>query len=78
MYRHAEAMKQKQSSYPDISDILQRKAQGRREIAALSFGEKIDMLVLMRDRIAPLRDARESRREDPLPRRLNVRRADSD
>ena len=67
MYRHAEAMKQKQSSYPDISDILQRKAQGRREIAALSFGEKIDMLVLMRDRIAPLRDARESRREDRLP-----------
>ena len=54
-------MKQNQSIYPDISDILQRKAEGRRNIAALSFGEKIDMLEIMRDRISPLRDARNNR-----------------
>lgn len=46
------------ANYPDISDILQRKAEGRREIAALTFGEKIEMLEVMRERIAPLRDAR--------------------
>jgi hypothetical protein len=54
-------VKQNQSIYPDISDILQRKAEGRRNIAALSFGEKIDMLEIMRDRISPLRDARNNR-----------------
>jgi hypothetical protein len=65
-------MKPEQSLYPDISDILQRKAQGRREIAALSFGEKIEMLELMRERIAPLRNARDRRGEGHLPARLNV------
>jgi len=54
-------VKQNQSIYPDISDILQRKAEGRRDIAALSFGEKIEMLEIMRDRISPLRDARNNR-----------------
>lgn len=54
-------MKQNQSIYPDISDILQRKAEGRRDITALSFGEKIEMLEIMRDRISPLRDARNNR-----------------
>jgi hypothetical protein len=32
------------AEYPDISDIIQRKAGGRREIAARSFGEKISMV----------------------------------
>lgn len=55
-------MKQNQPIYPDISDILQRKAEGRRNIIALSFAEKIEMLEIMRDRIAPLRDARANRK----------------
>lgn len=54
-------MKQNQHFYPDISDILQRKAEGRRNIMALSFAEKIEMLEIMRDRISPLRDARNNR-----------------
>ena len=54
-------MKQNQSIYPDISDILRRKAEGRRNIIALSFGEKIEMLEIMRERISPLRDARNNR-----------------
>jgi hypothetical protein len=54
-------VKQNQHFYPDISDILQRKAEGRRNIMALSFAEKIEMLEIMRDRISPLRDARNNR-----------------
>jgi hypothetical protein len=46
----------------DISDILQRKAEGRKEIAARSFEEKLLMLDVMRDRVAPLREVRELRR----------------
>jgi hypothetical protein len=53
----------KLDQYPDISDILQRKAEGRKEIAARSFGEKLLMLEIMRDRVAPLREAREMRRD---------------
>jgi hypothetical protein len=47
--------------YPDISDILQRKAEGHKEGAARSFGEKIAMLESMRERLAPLKRAREQR-----------------
>ncbi len=50
-------------SYPDISDILARKAEGRRESAALSFGQKLDILERMRARVAPIRRAREARRK---------------
>lgn len=60
-------MKQNQSIYPDISDILQRKAEGRRNIIALSFAEKIEMLEIMRDRISPLRDARNRTANLPDP-----------
>jgi hypothetical protein len=49
--------------YPDISDILARKAQGRRDLKALSFGEKIDILEAMRERTEPFRKAREARRK---------------
>jgi hypothetical protein len=45
--------------YPDISDILARKAEGRREIARLSFGEKIALVERMRERLAPFKKARE-------------------
>lgn len=61
MHRRAKTVKQNQSIYPDISDILQRKSEGRRNIMALSFAEKIEMLEIMRDRISPLRDARNNR-----------------
>jgi hypothetical protein len=47
--------------YPDISDILARKAEGRREIAGFSFGEKIAMVERMRERLAPFKKAREQR-----------------
>jgi hypothetical protein len=48
--------------FPDVSDILARKAEGRREIARRSFGEKINMIETMRERLAPLKRAREMRR----------------
>ncbi|HEY7302090.1 MAG TPA: hypothetical protein VH684_29710 [Xanthobacteraceae bacterium] len=48
--------------YPDISDILALKDEGRREIRARSFGEKIAMVEKMRERLAPLKRLREERR----------------
>lgn len=45
-------------AYPDISDILLLKAQGRRDIAAKTFGEKLAMLESLRERLAPIRNAR--------------------
>lgn len=49
------------SGYPDISDILQRKLEGRRDIAARSFAEKIEMLEQMRERISALKVERDNR-----------------
>jgi hypothetical protein len=54
-------MKQPETIYPDISDILQRKAEGRRDIARRSFGEKIAMMEALRDRLAPFKRLREQR-----------------
>lgn len=51
-----------QDRYPDISDIFVRKAEGRRSLAALSFGQKIEMLEQMRARVEPIRRARDARR----------------
>jgi hypothetical protein len=48
--------------YPDISDILARKAEGRKKLAALSFAQKLEILEQMRARLAPFRKAREQRR----------------
>jgi hypothetical protein len=47
--------------YPDISDILARKAEGRRNLSRLSFGQKIAMVEALRERLAPLKRARERR-----------------
>jgi hypothetical protein len=47
--------------YPDVSDILARKAEGRRELARRSFGEKISAMEVLRERLAPLKRAREER-----------------
>jgi len=49
------------SQYPDITDILLRKAKGRRERARLSFGEKLEILDRLRDDVAPIVAAREAR-----------------
>ena len=50
-------------TYPDISDILRRKAEGRKDIAARTFGQKIAMIEALRDRVAPLKRLREARAE---------------
>ena len=50
------------SKYPDISDILARKAEARKERAKLSFAEKIAIIERMRERDAPFRKVREERR----------------
>jgi len=54
-------MKPTNPIYPDISDILARKAEGRREAARRTFGEKIAWAEEMRERLAPLKLAREER-----------------
>ena len=58
------------TNYPDVPDILKRKAEGRRKIARRSFGEKIAMVEEMRERLAPLKRAREERlrRKQPAQR----------
>jgi len=55
-------MNDSKPKYPDISDILARKAEGRKEAAGRSFGEKIAWVEQMRERLAPLKRAREERR----------------
>lgn len=52
----------KMTSYPDISDILERKAAGRRELSKLSFGEKIAKMEALRERLEPFKRAREARK----------------
>ncbi|MBY0138865.1 hypothetical protein H0176_01065 [Methylorubrum populi] len=49
------------AAYPDRSDIIARKAEGRRELATLTFGEKIARMEALRDRLAPIRHARDAR-----------------
>lgn len=54
-------MTDEKRQYPDVSDILARKAEGRRDAAKRSFGEKIAWVEQMRERLAPLKRAREER-----------------
>ncbi|MGD0864639.1 MAG: hypothetical protein ABSA49_03675 [Rhizomicrobium sp.] len=54
--------------YRDISDILARKAEGRRKRAALSFAEKLDALDALRERVRPIVQAREARRKEQRER----------
>ena len=61
-------MPESRKEYPDISDILARKAEGRRERAALSFAEKLELLDALRERVAPIIRARDLRkRQSPPP-----------
>lgn len=48
-------------AYPDISDILRRKAEGRKDSAARTLGEKIARMEAMRERLRPLKRLRETR-----------------
>ncbi len=52
--------------YPDISDILERKAEGRKALAKLSFVEKVRRMEALRERLAPLARRRsEGKTVDP-------------
>jgi hypothetical protein len=54
--------------YPDRTDIHARKQQGGRESAARTLGEKIAAMEALRERLAPLklaREAAEKRRREP-------------
>lgn len=59
----------KPTAYPDISDILARKSEGRREIAGRAFGEKIALVERLREQLAPFKRARERRHEAERSRR---------
>jgi hypothetical protein len=50
-------------SYPDISDILARKAEGKRIAAKRSFAEKIAMVEALNARLAPIKAARVARKK---------------
>ena len=52
----------KTSEYPDTSEIFASKAAGRRDLAALSFVEKLAVLDALRERMEPIIQARETRR----------------
>ncbi len=54
--------KSKPDTYSDVSDILERKKAGRRNLARLSFGEKIAVVEALRERLAPFKRAREANR----------------
>jgi hypothetical protein len=62
-------MKRPKTTYPDISDILRRKAEGRRDIARRTFGEKIAIMEALRERLAPFKRLREQRRAAKSVRR---------
>jgi hypothetical protein len=52
------------NKYPDISDILARKSDGREAASKKSFAEKIAIVEALNDRLAPLRAARLLRHKD--------------
>jgi hypothetical protein len=56
-------------SFPDISDILARKQEGRKELAARSFVDKIKAMEALRERLAPFKAAREKRQAEMLSKR---------
>jgi len=57
----------RQMQYPDNSEILARKAEGRREDARATLAEKIAILERMRERVAPIVTAGEARRANQAP-----------
>jgi hypothetical protein len=61
-------MTDRQFPYPDISDILARKAAGRIYAASLSFAEKLVVLDALRERASPFIQARKTREAQREPR----------
>ena len=57
-------MNDDKNKFPDISDILARKAEGRRKNARLTLGEKIAMMEALRERLEPFKRAREARKAE--------------
>jgi hypothetical protein len=53
-----------ESRYPDISDILEKKAEIRRYRASRSFEEKIAAMEALRERLKPFKEARERRKAE--------------
>jgi hypothetical protein len=49
------------AEYPDVTDIIARKAMGRIERAQLSFAEKLEILERLRADVAPIVLARKAR-----------------
>jgi hypothetical protein len=47
----------------DISDVVARKAAGRRDAARRSFAEKIAMVEALRERVRPLKEMREQNQQ---------------
>jgi len=63
-------MAENERQYPDNSPIFARKAEGRRERAAISFAEKLVALDQLRERVDPIIRAREDRKQrNETPRR---------
>lgn len=60
--------------YPDISDILALKLAGRRQCAALSFSEKLDIVDALKERVQPLAAARQARSADRARKQAAVAR----
>jgi len=50
----------KKMTYPDRTDLHARKQQRRRELAARTLGEKIAAMEALRERLAPLKLARDA------------------
>jgi hypothetical protein len=65
-------MNNRDKIYPDISDILALKREGRRQIARHPFGMKIAMVEAMRERLAPLKRLRELRKSEIVKRNYEM------
>jgi hypothetical protein len=50
----------------ELSEVLRRKAEGRRNLAKKSFGEKIAAMEALRERVAPIKQARDRIRRAAL------------
>ena len=54
----------KEPVFPDISDVLERKAEIRRHRAKRSFQEKVEAMEALRERLKPFKEARERRKTE--------------
>jgi len=68
------AMKHADPIYPDVSDILALKREGRRASSRRSFGAKIAMVEAMRERLAPFKRFRELRKTETVSKRASSQR----